>query len=55
MKNDVNIHDIRKPKKAEELRFWNGDIKKLKSQKWLYLEQTVQREKEQCVNSWFRL
>ena len=29
VKNDVNIHDIRKPKKAEELRFWNGDIKKI--------------------------
>ena len=29
VKNDANIHDIRKPKKAEELRFWNGDIKKI--------------------------
>ena len=27
-KNGAKIHDIRKPKKAEQLRFWNGDIKK---------------------------
>ena len=29
-KNGAKIHDIRKPKKAEQLRFWNGDIKKIK-------------------------
>ncbi|MBI32445.1 MAG: hypothetical protein CMD96_04825 [Gammaproteobacteria bacterium] len=26
-KNGAEIHDIRKPKKAEELRFWSGEIK----------------------------
>ena len=29
-RNGAKIHDIRKPKKAEELRFWTGDIKKIR-------------------------
>ena len=29
-KNGANIYDIRKPKKTNELRFWTGDIKKIK-------------------------
>ena len=55
-KNGAKIHDIRKPKKAEDLRFWTGEIKQIQIPKIAVLgERTVQQEKEPHVSFWSML